>query len=273
MENFRRYAILVFSSLLLAINYNILILPNTMITGGLSGLGVILQDLINPGVLMFVLNVLLIILSIVILGMKRTKDFVIGALIFPVMVYFTADFSKLLLVAEVDYLLLVIVAAAVSGIAIGTIIKNGFSTGGVDIAACIVAKLSNRSVGNAVLIIDSLIVLFGAFRFGVIKAMYAVIFIFILSSVIDRIILGISSNKAFYIVTDYEDQVKNFILNELGHGASILRAKGGHYHDQKNLIFCVIPSNEYFKLKEGINQIDPDAFFMVTDAYEVHGGA
>lgn len=273
MTEVKRYTILIISSLILSLNFNILILPNTMVIGGISGLGVIMQDFFNPGLFMFLINIILIILSGIILGFKKTKDFVIGALLFPFFVFITEDIAASYALVEVDLLLLVIVAAAVGGAAIGIIIKNGFSTGGVDIAACILSKLTNRSIGNSVLMIDGLIVLLGAFRFGIVKAMYAVIFIYILSTVIDRIILGISSNKAFYIVTNEEARVKSFILNEIGHGASILRAKGGYYYDQKNIIFCVIPSNEYFRLKEGINNIDPDAFFMVTDAYEVHGGA
>ena len=273
MKNFKRYLILIFSSLLLALNYNILILPNIMVTGGISGLGVVLQDFIDPGLLMLLINVILIMLSLYILGLTRTKDSVIGAFLFPIFVYSTQEIASYFIITDVDMLLLVVTAAVIAGISIGTIIKNGFSTGGVDIAALLLAKLTNRSIGNSVLIFDGLIVLAGAYRFGLIKLMYAIIFIYIVSTVIDRIILGISSNKAFYIVTEKEEQVKSFVLNELGHGASILQAKGGYQHDNKNVLFCVVPSNEYFRLKRGINQIDPQAFFMVTDAYEVQGGA
>ncbi len=273
MKNIQRYLILIFASLLLALNYNLLILPNIMITGGISGLGVVLQDIINPGILMILINIGLIILSSIILGIKKTKDFILGALLFPIFVYFTADIATYFTIIEAEMLLLVIVAAVICGFSIGIIIKNGFSTGGVDIAAFIISKLFNRSIGNSVLIIDGLIVLAGAYRFGLIKVLYAIIFIYIVSTVIDRIILGISSNKAFYIVTHEEEKIKNFILNELGHGASILKAKGGYYHDKKNILFCVVPSNEYFRLKEGIAEIDKEAFFIVTDAYEVQGGA
>ena len=273
MKKFKRYLILIFGLFLLSFNYNLLILPNTMVTGGASGLGVILQDFIDPSLFLLLINIVLIGLSFLIIGVHRTKDFILGSLLFPVFVYLTKDLTQFVTLGESDMILKVVFAAVISGFSIGIIIKHGFSTGGVDIAAHIMSKLANKSIGKSILLIDGFIITLGAFRFGLVKVMYAAIFVYILSVVTDRIILGISDNKAFYIVTSEEDKIKEFILNKLGHGASILQAKGGYKKDNKNILFCVIPSNEYFRLKEGINEIDSTAFFIVTDAYEVRGGA
>ena len=273
MEKLKRYAVLIFAICLLSINYNLLILPNTVVIGGVSGLGVIMSDLINPSIFIFLLNFLLLVLSSITLGINKTKDFLLGSLLFPIFIFLTADITNFIKYDEIEMLLLVIIGAVVSGFSIGTIIKNGFSTGGVDIVASILAKYFNKSIGQLFFGIDALIISVGAYRFGFIKALYAVVFIYIMTIVIDRIILGISANKAFYIVTNEEKKIKDFILNELGHGASVLPVKGGYQRDNKNMIFCVIPSNEYFRLKSGINEIDKEAFFIITDAYEVHGGA
>jgi uncharacterized membrane-anchored protein YitT (DUF2179 family) len=89
----------------------------------------------------------------------------------------------------------------------------------------------------------------------------------------DRVILGVGMKKAFYIVTDKTDEVKSFIIKTLGHGITVLDAVGGFKKKDQKVIFCVIPTSEYFVLKEGINKIDTDAFFVVCDAYEVSGGA
>ena len=88
----------------------------------------------------------------------------------------------------------------------------------------------------------------------------------------DRVLLGISDSKAFYIVTEKEKAVKNFVLQKLSHGVTIFDAKGGYENKKQRVLFCVIPTKEYFKLKEGISEIDDKAFFVVTDAYEVYGG-
>ena len=88
----------------------------------------------------------------------------------------------------------------------------------------------------------------------------------------DRVILGISDSKAFYIITDEEKAVKDYILKYLNHGVTVFNAKGGYAKEKQNVLMCVLPTKDYYCLKEGIMEIDKDAFFVVTDAYEVFGG-
>jgi uncharacterized membrane-anchored protein YitT (DUF2179 family) len=170
-------------------------------------------------------------------------------------------------------LLNVIFAGFLSGLSLGTILKYGFSTGGTDIAAQIISKMFKVSIGKGILFIDGLIILIGGIYLGIIKVMYAVVLLYIHSLMADKVVLGISDNKAFYIVTKKEDEVKDYILENLNHGVTILKAKGGFDERQEHLLLCVVPARHYFKLKEGISLIDSDAFFVVTDAYEVKGGA
>ena len=95
---------------------------------------------------------------------------------------------------------------------------------------------------------------------------------FIMLIMSDKVILGISDNKAFYIITDEEEKVKDYILKYLSHGVTILKARGGYLGEKENVLMCVLPTKDYYKLTEGIKEIDKDAFFLVTDAYEVFGG-
>ena len=88
----------------------------------------------------------------------------------------------------------------------------------------------------------------------------------------DKVVLGISDSKAFYIITDQETKVKDFVINELNHGVTVFQAKGGYNLEKQTVIMSVIPTREYYKLKEGIHNIDPKAFFLVMDSYEVKGG-
>ena len=81
--------------------------------------------------------------------------------------------------------------------------------------------------------------------------------------------LGISSNKAFYIVTSKYKDVKDYIINNLGHTATIVNAKGGYSSKSKKMILCVVSTTEYIKMKEVIKEIDKDAFFLITDSYSV----
>jgi len=119
---------------------------------------------------------------------------------------------------------------------------------------------------------DGLIVLSGVFVFGVNKLMYALIVVYIIGLLTDKVLLGISDSKAFYIITEEDDSVRDYILNYLNHGVTIFDARGGFTKEKQKVLFCVVPTKEYFKLKEGIHEIDKSAFFVVTDAYEVVGG-
>ena len=120
---------------------------------------------------------------------------------------------------------------------------------------------------------DGVIIVSGVFVFGWTRLMYSLISLYIISVMTDKVILGISESKAFYIITNHEDEVKNFILSHLSHGVTVLDAKGGFTGKKEKVIMCIIPTKEYFIAKEGIHEIDPNAFFVVTDAYEVSGGA
>ena len=119
---------------------------------------------------------------------------------------------------------------------------------------------------------DGTIVLLTAFIFGPTHFMYSIITLYVISFMSDRVILGVSDSKEFYIVTEEEKKIKEYIIKYLNHGVTEIKAKGGYTNDNQSILMCVLPTKDYYRLKEGINTIDPHAFFVVTDAYEVFGG-
>jgi len=269
----KRYIYLIVAVFILAATYNLFILPNDLIFGGISGIAVLTKDFIDPSLLILVVNLALLAMSYFILGKEKTAGSIIGVFLFPLFVKLTANIGDLFVLKDADLLLNVLFAGFLSGIASGVILKNGFSTGGSDIAAQIMSKIFKISIGKGFIIIDGIIIILGGIYLGVIKVMYAVVLLYIYSLMADKIMLGISDNKAFYIITDEEEEVKKYILDSLSHGVTVLKAKGGYHGRKENVLLCVVPARHYFKLKEGISLIDPDSFFVVTDAYEVKGGA
>ena len=127
-------------------------------------------------------------------------------------------------------------------------------------------------MGKSILFIDGAIILTSGIVFGWTKIMYSIIVIYLLSYISDRVILGVSDNKAFYIITEEETKIKEYVINCLNHSVTIFNAKGGYKKEKQTVLLCVLPTRDYYRLKEGIHEIDPDAFFVVTDAYEVFGG-
>ena len=128
------------------------------------------------------------------------------------------------------------------------------------------------SLGRSTSFLNILIVLIGGFSFGFSMVLYALVVIFISSALMDRIILGVSRNKAFYILTTKESAVRKYIIDTLHHSVTIFKVKGAFLERKQDMLLAVIPSREYFQVTEGIKTLDPNAFFVASDAYEVKGG-
>lgn len=270
-DKLTRYAQFIFGVFVVAIAFNLFILPSNIVYG-ISGIGVILNKYgINPSLTILVGEVALLLLSFVVLGVNKTKNSIIGSILYPIFVELTTYLTKYVNVGDVEPILLALFGAVISGFGFGLIFKSGYTTGGTDILNQIVSKYGRMSLGNAMLFTDGLIILCGVFTFGVSKIMYSIINLYIVSMMTDKVMIGISSSKSFFIITSHESEIKKYIMDELGHGVTLLEGNGAFTGNRQKVLMCVIPTREYFVAKEGIHEIDPNAFFVVADAYEVYG--
>ena len=271
----KRYAILIFALFISAISFNLFFYSTKIVTGGISGLSIIVDEITNidPSFFMLITNILLLILSYFFLGFSTTMKSLIGALAFPIFVSLTEPLIKIIDIEGADLLIKTLFGSISSGIASGLIFKVGFSSGGTDILAQIFSKYSKISLGKASMFVNSIIIVSSGFFFGWINVMYAIVAIYIMSVITDKVLLGISDNKAFFIITSKEEEVKDFIIENLDHSVTVLKSHGGFTNKNRNVLMVAVPTKEYFILKESINEIDEDAFFIVTDSYQVEGGA
>lgn len=260
---------------LVALAFNLFMSPNNLVAGGVSGFSLILKYFFgfNPSTIISIANILLIILSFLVLGKEKTKATILGSIIFPIFVGLTEHFSTYISFKESEIILIAIFGGVLQGLGAGLIFKAGYSTGGTDILNMIVSKIFKISIGNSMFFTDGIIIIIGAFVFGFNHLMYSFIILYLISTLTDRVVLGISDSKAFYIITSKEKEVKAFVINELSHGITEFNAKGGYNSENQTVLMSVVPTREYYKLKEGIHNIDKDAFFVVMDSYEVKGGA
>lgn len=272
-EEIKRYLTLIVGLFLYAFAYNLFLKTNNLVTGDVDGIATIFKSTINPNLLIAILCILLLIISFPLLGVKTSMGSVIGTILFPIFVILTSNVADIIKIDSSDLFLIAIVAGVIRGIGYGLTFKMGFTTGGTDILNQIVAKYFKMSVGNAMIIVDGSIVVIGGFVYGWTNMLYALIVLYILSVITDKIMLGISKSKAFYIITDEDEKVKEYIMKELGHGVTIFSVKGGYTKEKQKMLMCVVPTREYYRLKEGISKIDKDSFFVITDSYEVKGGA
>lgn len=266
-----RYLSFLIGVVIVSISFNLFILPSNIVYG-VSGIGVILKKLFNidPALVILIGSVILLIMSFIFLGREKTMGSILGSLLYPLLVKLTADIGNVIDIGNSEPLLIALFGAVISGFGFGLIFKAGFTTGGMDILNQIISKYGRISMGNAILITDGTIILSSVFVFGWTKLLYSLLTLYIITIMVDKVILGISQSKAFYIITDYETAVKRFI-SELGYGVTEIEARGGYTGNREKVIMCIIPTKQYFMIKEGIAKIDKNAFFIVVDAYEVRG--
>ena len=258
--------------MIIAVAFNLFVLPCDIVYG-MGGIGVILNKMFgaDPSVVILIGNILLLFVSFIFLGVSKTKNTIFGSIIYPIFVSLTAWMPKYIEVSMNDPLVVALFGAVLYGFGAGLIYKSGFTTGGTDILNQIVAKYGKMSLGNSMIFTDGLIIIAGIFCFGVTKAMYSIINLYIVSLLTDKVMIGISNSKSFFIITSKEDEIKDFILGQLGHGVTVLEGNGAFSGNKQKVLMCVIPTREYTIVKEGIHLIDDDAFFVVSDAYEVNG--
>lgn len=269
----KRVAMLILGLFISAIVYNLFLLPINLVTGGAGGIATITNYVydIDPALMILLVSIACGILSLLYLGIEETLAIILATVIYPLFVKITAPISELIFINYQDMFVIAIYAGIIGGFANGLMYKSGYSGGGLAIIGQILKKYYNIPIATTSGFMNATIVIIGALFFGWTKAMYALILIYINSLVINKILLGISNNKAFYIVATETDKIKDYIIRTLGHSVTIFDIKGGFLSKKGNVILTVVPTHEYYKVTEGIKMIDDKAFFVVTDAYEVVG--
>ena len=163
-----RYAQFIFGVFIVAFAFNLFILPSDIVYG-VSGIGVILKKMcgINPSTTIFIGEIALLLLSFIVLGKEKTKNSIIGSILYPVFVELTTYLTNNINVGDVEPIMLALFGAVISGFGFGLIFKSGYTTGGTDILNQIVSKYGKMSLGNSMLLTDGLIILCGIFTFGI----------------------------------------------------------------------------------------------------------
>ena len=266
----KRYLLLSIGCIISALAFNIFFLQYDIVCFGVSGVSIILNNFgIDPSTFILISNVILLIISYFTLGFEETKNSLVGSLLYPLFVSLTSFVVPYVDVSNLELIAIAIFGAVLTGIGTGVVFKTGFTTGGTDILNQILAKYFKISIGKAILIIDGLIVISAKLVFSWEIVMYGFIVLYIISYLTDKVLLGISQSKAFYIVTDKEKEAREYLIAEINTGVTLINSRGGYSQDKHDLLLAVVPTRMYYKVKEGLKEIDPDVFFLVCDAYEV----
>ncbi len=271
------HLLIVIGAFILAAGFVLFINPYNIVPGGVYGLGIVVHSLIPAipvGTFGLVLNIPLTLLGIRILGSKFGFKTVLGMILTTIfmdsLTYFIGENDPLGL--QNDLLLSSIFGGIVIGFGLGLIFKAKATSGGSDIVAMIGNKFTKISVGQFLIIVDSVIVLTGLIVFKDWKIpLYSWIVIFVTGKVIDIMLDGISYEKALIIISDKHELIKDRILNSLERGGTYLSGEGLFSGEEKKIIFTVVTRREVATLEAMINQIDPNAFLTIMDTSEILG--
>ena len=253
------------------IAFNVFLMPHKLLSGGVSGIALILNYIFgfNPGVLVFVFNI-----PIFLAGYKFVdKEFIILSLIgMTAFSVFIDMFSFLKNIVYIDDVLLsCLYGGVLNGIGMGIVFRNRASQGGVDIVAVIFKKYFSINLGTPSLMINIAVVALGSYFYGIKLAMYTLVSMYVSSTVLDKVLKGFGSSKSIMIITDKEQQVADTILQTLGRGVTYLEGEGAYTQNKKRVIYCIVTLNQLAKLKQIVRDTDRDAFMAVSDTSEVLG--
>jgi uncharacterized membrane-anchored protein YitT (DUF2179 family) len=257
---------------LTAISVNWVFVPNQIVTGGLTGIGILLEYAfgIPISITTLLLNIPLFAAGWKLLGgqpfgLKTLYGFVVLA----AFIQLTNPFRNFPLTNEP--LLACIYGGVLLGAGLGIVFRGKATTGGTDLVARLAQKLTGVSPGILLLLIDGVIIASAAVMFNTERILYALISLFVTGKTIDFIQEGLARSKVAYIISSQHDQITEGILHILDRGVTQLEAVGGYTGEDRKVLLCVVGQSEVSNLKDLVRSIDSNAFVIVSDAHEVLG--
>ena len=265
--------ILIFLGCLIAsLGVNLFLTHAELLSGGATGIGLILEYLtgFQAGFTVFIINLPLFFLSYKRLSREFTTYSAIGMISLSLSLIITKPLSSFINVN--DMLLYCIYGGVLCGIGYGLIFLRNGSAGGTDIITMLIRKkYSNFNIGAVGFSINCIIVIIGAIIFGIPKALYTLISIFIQGIILDQVLKGFSSKKLMLILTEKEDEIIKYIIKDLNRGVTTLPARGEFTDSDRRMLYCVVTSRQMIALKSSIMAMDPKAFISILDISEVKG--
>lgn len=264
--------------ILMNFGFYFFLLPTELVTGGVTGIAVILNTFgISPSLSILALNIVCLLFGLFTMGKQFFLKTIMGSLFSPVVIVLLELLNvdpQIILNQLTESKLLVssLLGALGIGFGLGIVFRNGGSTGGVDILQNVMHKKNHLSYNIAFLLTDGIIVLVGLLFFKNIENFLFSVGVVILSGlIIDNISILGRAGQTLFIVTEKEEAVKQAIFKELDRGTTIIDAKGGYSGKDKKLVICVTSKRELNLIRAVVDKADPDAFTFIAQTKEAVG--
>ena len=275
---------IVAGSILYAIAIGMFSAPNDIAPGGLTGIATLLNYAsitwswpieLPIGITTIAMNVPLIIAAWFVLNRSMAIRTLMGIAISSILTDLLSPYlSGLYLVEEgKNPLLVCIFGGALLGLGVGLILRRGGTTGGSEVISRLLEKkYPHMSVGTLILVVDAIVITISAVVYNRIEqALYAVVFVFVGSQIIDRVVYGGRSGKMVMIMTQKQPEVSAAIMTKVNRGVTLLKSQGGYSGQDRNTMLVAVRKDEVYRLRKTVFDIDPDAFLMMLTTDEVRG--
>lgn len=258
-----------FAVLLLAISVNMFLGPHHIAAGGVSGLGILMEELLNieRSIVVLTLNIVMLILAALFLGKKVFFNTLYGSMLFPLLLRIVPE-----IMLTSDRLLSVIFGSTVFAVGVAILYKIRASSGGTTIPPLIFEKYFNLSPSVGLFVTDSFIVALSLVVFGFEEFLFAILANALVSIVMTYIETGMKRRKAIMIISkEATQEIKVALKEEIARGMTLFDVKGGNDDNPKEMILMVASNQEFPEIKAVIDKIDPKSFVIVYNVSEVHG--
>lgn len=259
--------------MLLAIGVYFFKIPNGFATGGVSGISTILAKItpISAGVWIWLLNFVLMVLGFIFLGKQNGIKTVYCSMFYSAVTYLLEVFVPVTNPLTDQPFLELVYAMLLTSIGSAIIFNSDASSGGTDIAALILKKYTSVDVGKALLIVDFVVVCGSFIVFNIKTGLFSLLGLFAKAFIVDGFIENLNTCKYFVVITSKREEISEFIIKTLHHGATITSATGEYTGEEKTMIHTVCKRFEAIKLRNRIKEIDPHAFIIITTSSEIIG--
>lgn len=264
---------IIFGSAMFTIAMYCFIIPARMVSGGVTGISVIITHLIegtSVGTVNFVLNIPIMTIGLLKLG----KTFMLKTILSVVSFTLFMNYGVLIIAPfQGEPILGAIYGGLLAGIGIGICLSRGGSTGGLDIPNKIISKkmphvpISTIIMCSDMVIVGASIILFGAIE----PALYTCIMLYVCAKSMDVVLYGVNKVKMVLIISSKPEELSEKITKDLKRGATVLNGYGAYTQEPVQTILCAVTTREYVRFTKTIKQVDPKAFVIITDANEVLG--
>ncbi len=278
-RKFYEYFNITLGSFLVAVAVAYFVNPAKIASGGVSGIATMIYHTIgwNPGYVIFGLSIPLFLVGMKIFGKVYGFKSLVGTVLLSLFTSVLVDISGgggfLDYSEPVSTWLSALFGGVIMGAGIGFVMKGGANTGGTDIIAQILNKYTPLSLGTCLTLVDGLIIAASMFVFGIESALYAVTTVYICGVTIDKVALPFRANtaKTVFIISDKVEEIADYILKEMDHGATLLSGKGMYTGNDRPVLMSVISNQELSELTARVKRLDDKAFMIVQNTNQVLG--